>query len=72
MPAHAISLMTTGRRDTSGEMVFCSLSLPDVSIAFALNIYDAVVVAMYVVEVAVVLAKEKLVQVIPVTLHSRM
>lgn len=39
VPAHAISLITTGRNHTSTEIICAELSLPVVSIAVALKTY---------------------------------
>lgn len=71
VPAHAISLITTGRNHTSTEIMCATLSLPVVSIAVALKTYVVLSVgAIYIVEAVVVLAKEKPLHAVPFAVHS--
>ena len=72
VPAHAISLITTGCSQISTVTVLLMLSLPLVSIALAVKAYVvASRDAVYIVEVAVVLAKEKWGQEFPFVVQSR-
>jgi hypothetical protein len=71
VPAHAISLITTGRGHTLTEIICPTLSLPVVSFALAVEIYVVLSAgAIYIVVVAVVLAKEKPLHAMPFAVHS--